>query len=113
MQSTGIISSSSPTLRQELSRPKWERYENIEKNTFWEFLVNGSSYIVSEGEIDGNWFCGPRVQIPNTGNSTVFAAQSHHSKTKKSHRTLKSVGSVKKSLIAQIQRRESNGYNLV
>ena len=118
---TALLKSSSSntlTLREELRAqsdplPKWTRFENIEGNTFWEFLVTGNSYTVREGEIDGDWFCGPRVQIPNTGNSTVFAAQSHHSKTKKIHRTLKSADSVQKSLGQQIERRESMGYVLV
>lgn len=110
--------SQSTTLRKELylqsnPLPKWTRYENIERNTFWEFLVSGCGYIVREGQTEGDWYCGPRVQIPNTGNSTVFASQSHHAKTKKSHRTLKNADSVQKSLVKQILRRESNGYVLI
>ena len=91
----------------------WIRFENIEKGTFWEFIVYGNSYRVREGEIDGDAFFGKPTILPGSGNSTIFASQTGFSRTKTIHRQLKSPESVERSITSQIERRENAGYILV
>lgn len=103
---TGVLQLHTP-------EPEWIRFENPETGMFWEFSVNGSSYTVREGQLDGDSFCGKPMIIPGSGNSTIFASQTGFSRIRTSHRQLKTPESVERSIAGQIERREDAGYILV